>query len=433
MKQFPSTFIILSIFAAALCSCTKDKTLDEFVLDPGHQSEYDISSRGTSYSVSFSSPCAWSAKVEDDAAWLDVNPKSGNSGKGTFTIKVEKNDIQDSRGSMIAITYGNSIKYITIRQKGSSRQKYSYAGANLIEPFTSAYEYFLKEDTMPESLEIQSDVLNKGQYYELMNLLLMDISKGGEGWRTKVYSNPKNSAPDPIESLLYDSYDNATVRLSEILSYNERQMRFASNNDGFFSTACSDGNITFSFTRCVIVTARVLYSYFKNDRLPETVSSWQSNFLSNLFYCNNQIEDVYCSLEDPILVETRDRIISGKITTLEKAKALFEFARDEWEWESYDNSRKGAINVIECKSGNSCDLTHGLVALARSAGIPARYVYAPNTVYPSGNVWGNTWAELYVDGVWYICDTSNNSCTFGKPLWILEKTIVRGKYKDLPM
>lgn len=431
MKRFSITFIILSAFAAALCSCTKYNAIDEFILAPGHKSEYVITSEATRFSVSFGCSGTWSANVADGSCWIDVNPKSGDPGKGSFTISLEKNESQEARDSRIAVSYGNSIKYFSIHQEGRSRQKYAYTGNELIEPFTLAYDYFLEEDFMPESIDVQGDVLNKGQYYELMCLLLNDISKGGNEWRTKIYSNPMYIDPDPIESSTYDSYDKDTIDLSEIISYNERQIRFASNNGGSFSHACSDGNISFSFNRSVVVTARALYYCFKNEELPEQVSSWQSDFLSDLNYYSSQIEDAYCSMKDPLLIETRDKIIAGKKTSLEKAIALFEFARDEWEWESYDNSKRGASAVIICKSGNSCDLTHGLIALARATGIPARYVYAPATVYPSGNVWGNIWAEIYVDGVWYICDTSNNGCTFDNPLWLRERTIVRGKYKDL--
>ena len=181
--------------------------------------------------------------------------------------------------------------------------------------------------------------------------------------------------------------------------------------------------------------ARILHEFQQTGKLPEKVLSWQSDFLHGITYdseASRYIGASTCSLADPVVVAARDEAIKGKTTTREKAEAIFYFARDNWEWLNYENSRKGAVTVIKGKEGNCCDMTHGIIAIARSAGIHARYVHGPKTVYPSGSIWGHVWPELYVDGVWYICDASNNASEFGTPTWNQEKTEIRGKYKDLP-
>jgi transglutaminase-like putative cysteine protease len=135
------------------------------------------------------------------------------------------------------------------------------------------------------------------------------------------------------------------------------------------------------------------------------------------------------------VIAARDAAIKGlpaDATDRQKAEAIYYYARDNWTWENYQNTKKGAVGTINAKAGNCCDLTHGIIAIARSAGIRARYVHGPETYYPSGSIWGHVWPELYVDGVWYICDASNNASVFGTPTWDLVKTEIRGKYKDLP-
>ena len=113
--------------------------------------------------------------------------------------------------------------------------------------------------------------------------------------------------------------------------------------------------------------------------MPSEVSSWQSDFLRDMNYdsgCQNATGAAKCSLSDPVVTAARDAAIAGKTTTMDKAVALFNYARDQWEWEDYSNTRKGAIKVINGKVGNCCDLAHALIAISRSAGIPARYVAA---------------------------------------------------------
>ena len=114
----------------------------------------------------------------------------------------------------------------------------------------------------------------------------------------------------------------------------------------------------------------------------------------------------------------------------DRAKAIFEYARDEWEWLNYNNTSKGAVGTIQDKGGNCCDLTHAIVAMSRAAGIPARYRHA-QCQYASGVI-GHVIAEIYVDGVWYPADASNNENTFGNHEAWSHMATFNGRYNELP-
>lgn len=124
-------------------------------------------------------------------------------------------------------------------------------------------------------------------------------------------------------------------------------------------------------------------------------------------------------------------LVTKTLSTYEKAEAIFNWARDELEYEFYFNTRKGALGTITSGSGNCCDLSHAIVALARSIGIPARYVYGSCT-FSSGTL-GHVWAQLYVNGQWYNADASNNMNSFGVIRnWNTSSWTLKGIYKELP-
>jgi transglutaminase-like putative cysteine protease len=125
-------------------------------------------------------------------------------------------------------------------------------------------------------------------------------------------------------------------------------------------------------------------------------------------------------------------IIAGKNTDFEKAEAIFYYSLDEWEWVNYSNTSRGAVKTIQQKGGNCCDLSHAVVAMARAAGLPARYRHAQCKYKKSGKVIGHVMAEIYVDGKWYLCDPSSSGTTFGNhEAWSVMSTF-NGLYDELP-
>ena len=129
---------------------------------------------------------------------------------------------------------------------------------------------------------------------------------------------------------------------------------------------------------------------------------------------------------------TMRKVTKGLTSDYDKAKALFEYARDAWEWQNYSNTGKGAVKTIKDKGANCGDLSHTLIAMSRAAGIPARYRHAQCKYIKSGKVIGHVMAELYVDGVWYLCDPSSNEDTFGNhEAWAYMDTF-NGRYRELP-
>ena len=174
---------------------------------------------------------------------------------------------------------------------------------------------------------------------------------------------------------------------------------------------------------CAVVLARVFNYFVKNEgEWPESVSSWPASYLDAVRNCPK---------DDALVKSTLDAALKGLASDAsprQKAEAIFKYARDEWEWENYSNTKKGAIGTINAKTGNCCDLTHATLAMCRAAGIPARYLHGQ--CFFSSGVIGHVIPEIYVDGKWWICDPSNNSATFGTPTWNGMETF-NGRYNEL--
>lgn len=393
-----------------------------------------FNTNATTYVVNFNCTDMWTASIKEQgpANWLSIFPVSGLAGDGKFTITVNANNTLVENEATIIISFKDRTAAIKLRQQALTRIPYFYSGEELIRPLADAYDTFIKEDKMPNYITVAGDELQRGYYYEAMCLLLPDIAAGGDAWKTKQYQLLKCSGTDAYNSTKYETYAPDGIDLAKVLWINDKQYSYAKQHSFTFANYCTVDETHFSLYRSIVVSARLIHAFVKNGTLPEKVSSWQSDFLRNMEYNSDMIPDKFCDINDPVVVAARDAAIAGKTNTLDKIKAIFEYARDKWEWEDYYNSRKGAITTINSKGGNCCDLSHAIIAMARSAGIPARYVHGPETYYPSGSIWGHVWAELYADGKWYVCDASNNDCTLDHPVWILEKSTINGKYRDLP-
>lgn len=113
------------------------------------------------------------------------------------------------------------------------------------------------------------------------------------------------------------------------------------------------------------------------------------------------------------------------------AVAIFNYVRDNVSYSFCYNTVKGALGTLSSKSVNCCDHSHLLVALARAAGIPARYVHGTCTF--SDGTFGHVWAQLYVDGQWLAADTISTRNSLGViNNWDTQNYQLNGIYAELP-
>lgn len=300
-----------------------------------------------------------------------------------------------------------------------------------VEQMSKAYDYFSRHDRMPDAICVGGKEFNSGMMLSAGYNLIRKMMAEPQTWmQSDIEYSDSYLCPDNERN---NTLDIDEIALKDLIKLAENAHVFAQKN-GVFPNYCTvdsghkdpDGSeypTQMIINAISISFARVFHHYANNGVLPENVSTWHSDFLRS-------------TADSPkgnaLVKSTMRKITKGLTSDYDKAKALFEYARDAWEWQNYSNTGKGAARTIKDKGANCCDLSHTLIAMSRAAGIPARYRHAQCKYIKSGKVIGHVMAELYVDGKWYLCDPSSNEDTFGNhEAWAYMDTF-NGRYRELP-
>jgi hypothetical protein len=129
-------------------------------------------------------------------------------------------------------------------------------------------------------------------------------------------------------------------------------------------------------------------------------------------------------------------LIMCKKTRYSKAVSIYNWVRDHIEYEFYYNTRYGASGTLRGLKGNCVDTAHLLVALARSAGLSARYKLGNCYFIVSQHWYGHVWANIYANGPnglkWYAADATSSRNDFGVIRnWDTSNYKLRGVYNSL--
>ncbi|MGB9938204.1 MAG: transglutaminase-like domain-containing protein [Methanobacterium sp.] len=112
-----------------------------------------------------------------------------------------------------------------------------------------------------------------------------------------------------------------------------------------------------------------------------------------------------------------------------KGTKIFNWVRDNINYSFYYNTKYGATGTLKYKKGNCVDHSHLIVALARSAGLQARYAHG-KVRFSSGKTYGHVWAQIGINGKWYNADATSSRNSLG----YMSGTILalKGIYNSLP-
>ncbi len=105
-------------------------------------------------------------------------------------------------------------------------------------------------------------------------------------------------------------------------------------------------------------------------------------------------------------------LTKGTSSQYQKGARIFNWVRNNLRYSFYYNTKLGAAGALKYRKGNCADTSHLVVALARSAGLQAKYGHG-KVRFSSGKVYGHVWAIIKANGKWYTADASSNRNTFG--------------------
>ena len=120
-----------------------------------------------------------------------------------------------------------------------------------------------------------------------------------------------------------------------------------------------------------------------------------------------------CQVDNSRIKAIVDSVTAGLTSVKDKAVAIYNYVKDYIDYSFYYDTKHGAVGTLEVGSGNCVDQAHLLVAMLRTADIPARYVHGTCT-FSSGSTYGHVWAQVLVDDMWYVIDPTSSRNSFGK-------------------
>ena len=120
----------------------------------------------------------------------------------------------------------------------------------------------------------------------------------------------------------------------------------------------------------------------------------------------------HCQVGNSKIKSLVNSLTSGLTTDHAKALAIYNYVRDKISYSFYYDTRHGAVGTLDAKSGNCVDQSHLLVAMFRTAGLPARYVHGTCT-FSSGSTYGHVWTQVLIGNTWTVADPTSTRNSLG--------------------
>jgi hypothetical protein len=180
--------------------------------------------------------------------------------------------------------------------------------------------------------------------------------------------------------------------------------------------------------------SRVQAFYKKNGRLPIYVNYGTrqisiSTFEKNLITAGLTL---HVSPNPSSVSSLASSLAIGSTSKYDTAVRLFDWVRDYLGYTFYYGTKYGAAGTLKAMTGNCCDTSNLIVALARDDGISARYIHG-YCQFKSGTWYDHIWAQLYVNGKWYNADGISYNNSLGVITnWNTSTYKLEGIYSTLP-
>lgn len=288
-------------------------------------------------------------------------------------------------------------------------EQFESSNGELLKSFDKANTELETYRTVPAEIKWNGMNLNAGTYLRLGVSFLARIIEQPSTWHEVEmdymdYSpiTKQTIEPFPIDCVSFEEMKSIIMKQNELL-------RRGGDIDNQF--AVNGTNEMLCRQALTAMICRVLSHYYRNHAFPESVCTAEGSYIHSTSNCNISAEEVLAARD----AAWKKAGVNEQSSQRQKAEAIFIYARDEWEYEGYYDTKKGSVGTITSKAGNCCDMSHAICAMARLSFIPARYFHG-QCKYSSGRI-GHVISQLYVDGKWEYADATNNSNAFGKVSW----------------
>lgn len=138
-----------------------------------------------------------------------------------------------------------------------------------------------------------------------------------------------------------------------------------------------------------------------------------------------------CQVNNGKIKSLVNSLTKGLTNNVDKARAIFYYVRDNVDYDFYYGTKQGAVGTLNSKKANCVDQSHLLVAMFRTAGLKARYVYGICTY--SDGTYGHYWTQVLLDNTWVCADSVGRGNELGQINdWNTKTFKFRAKYLSAP-
>ena len=313
--------------------------------------------------------------------------------------------------------------YVAMEDSKAPSSSKTISIKDVIAGATNLKTYYAKNSKLPSTVTAGGITFTLPEFLYVMSQAIYQLGSSNTKAITIItgVSAPANPSGDTINSkdLTEDNYLTVAKNVASFINTNKKAPNYASS---------AVGKIVYS--EIVDAFSRILAFYGSNENtLPKYVTIKSSSGSSSSAATatgsglneKNTIKDLTaylkastnCQVDNSKIKSLVASLTSGLKTDLQKATAIYNYVRDHISYSFYYDTKYGAVGTLNAKTGNCVDHSHLLVAMFRTADLPARYVHGTCT-FSSGSTYGHVWAQVLVDGKWTVADATSSRNSLGK-------------------
>ena len=377
------------------------------------------------------------ASVKMTADSKDYTATTGSDGYAKFNVNLPNTGTYTIKYSFD----GNSLNLPSSGSKSVTIEKSKGISIkSIITAATTVKNYYSSNGKFPDSVSADGMTFTMPEFLYLMTQATYQLGNSNNNAITPIVgaTAPSSSSGDTINANLYkDKYLTLANTIANYIKTNKKAPSYGTSDLG-----------KIGYNELVDAYSRVVAYYGANDAMPNyvTIKPYGSgsdsdsysqtgsglnekNTVSNLEpYLKSSTN---CPVNNTAIKNLVDSLTSGLSSPTEKAKALYNYVRDSISYTFYYDTRYGAVGTLNAKTGNCVDQAHLLIAMYRTAGLPARYVHGASCTFSSGT-YGHVWAQVLIDGNWIVSDPTSSRNSFGKIVnWNTNTFTLKGIYSGI--
>ena len=312
--------------------------------------------------------------------------------------------------------------YVTIGADSKTTSAKTISIKNVITGASNLKTYYANNKKLPSTVTTGGITFTLPEFLYVMSQAICQIADSNTKDIEVIsgVSAPGNPSGDSISSaqLTDDKFLIVAKNVASYITTNKRAPNYASSDVG-----------KIVYSELVDSFSRILAFYGTDNRLPSyvTISTSSSssssadtasgsglnekNTISSLTaYLKSSTN---CQVDNSKIKSLVDKLTKGLTTATQKATAIYNYVRDSISYSFYYDTKYGAVGTLDAKRGNCVDQAHLVVAMFRTADLPARYVHG-TCRFSSGSTYGHVWAQVLVDGKWTVADATSSRNSLGK-------------------